>query len=946
MSAARAGAAAADLSEPAEALDEEVARARRPLGLMLAIASGAAGLGYEIAWTEQLGLALGHEFIAVLAVLAAFFGGLSAGSWALSRAIERSVHPGRWYAACEGLLALWALALSAAMPAASAMLARWIGPQPTAAWHWNVAFLGPFLLLLPATLALGASLPALERVFTRNRVDQARLGALYAANSFGAVLGVLLCRFAALPRFGLAGATRACAAANTLCALLALICWRTLRVEPAQPARELRDRRQLSVALTLSGVLGIGYEVLAVRVLSQVSENTVYTFAMLLAIYLVGAALGGAIHRRWVAEHVGAEHTRDRLIAATALACLAGATTLWFAGKLASHVSAWLADPFGRLAAAVAGELSTGLAALLLPATAMGALFSQLCVEAKGVPAGRQDGAARRSTDAPARNPAAPEFARIARLGFANALAWNTFGAALAPMLFGLALIPLAGAKCSLLMAAIGYWALLRPRAWTTGALPIAGAALALGLALGLPPLVVVDVPAGGRLVRYQDGVAAAVSVIEDSDGVLTLRINNRPQEGSSAALLSDARQAWLPLLLHPAPRRALFLGLGTGVSAGSAAWDEQLQVRAIELLPEVVTASALFTATLESSRRPEIVVSDARRYVRAATTRYDVIVADLFHPARSGSGALYTAEHFAAVRDRLAAGGLFCQWLPLHQLDLPTLRSIVASFVQVYPDSIALLATNSLDTPLLGLAARSTRSSLARVPSRTAAQVSRASADEARPRAAENGLPHPFALSGLQARVAAASQTQSARLSALRLEDAWAVVGSLIAGPSALRRFAAGAPPNTDDRPIVAQRAPRLTYAAGGSARERLLALLREVDLSPDEVLAADDASRARVAAYWAARDRYLELGTRVRPSEDPRAMWSQLGEPLLALVRSSPEFRPAYDPLLNIARGLARYGSPQARELLAQLMQAAPDRSEARELLERLRQPANEPP
>ena len=98
------------------------------------------------------------------------------------------------------------------------------------------------------------------------------------------------------------------------------------------------------------------------------------------------------------------------------------------------------------------------------------------------------------------------------------------------------------------------------------------------------------------------------------------------------------------------------------------------------------------------------MLAADARRFVRATGERYDVIVADNFHPARSGSGALYTVEHFAAVRARLADGGLFCQWLPLHQLDLETLRSIVRQFLAVYPRGTALLATYSLDTPVLGL--------------------------------------------------------------------------------------------------------------------------------------------------------------------------------------------------------------------------------------------------
>src|SRR6185369_11343375 len=99
----------------------------------------------------------------------------------------------------------------------------------------------------------------------------------------------------------------------------------------------------------------------------------------------------------------------------------------------------------------------------------------------------------------------------------------------------------------------------------------------------------------------------------------------------------------------------------------------------------------------------PRVIAADARRFVRDSRDRYDVIVADNFHPARSGSGTLYTVEHFRAVRERLADGGVFCQWLPLHQLDLGTLRSIVRSFRVAFPKGWALLANDGLDTPTIG---------------------------------------------------------------------------------------------------------------------------------------------------------------------------------------------------------------------------------------------------
>ena len=134
------------------------------LALVLMLASGFAGLGYQIVWTQQSALWLGHEAAAVLAVVAAFFGGLALGALALGARIERSLHPARWYAACEALIAAWGLVLALLITPVSSGLLAWTGAQPSAAWQWSVAFVGTFLLLLPATAAMGATLPAMERV--------------------------------------------------------------------------------------------------------------------------------------------------------------------------------------------------------------------------------------------------------------------------------------------------------------------------------------------------------------------------------------------------------------------------------------------------------------------------------------------------------------------------------------------------------------------------------------------------------------------------------------------------------------------------------------------------------------------------------------------------------------------------------------------------------------
>ncbi|MBA3597696.1 MAG: fused MFS/spermidine synthase [Methylibium sp.] len=862
--------------------------------------SGFAGLGYQIVWTQQFGTWLGHEIVAILAVLAAFFGGLALGAYALGRRIADSARPLRWYAALEAAIGLWAFALSFLLAPAGSLLAVLIGAQPAAGWHWTVAFLGPFVLLLPATAAMGATLPAIERVSDRLQRDGFAIGGLYAANTLGAVAGVLASAFVLVPWLGLTGSAQVCAALSLMCAggALILLPRRPRTSALAGPAKAATPTPALARApaigpqrsrwlawLAITGLLGIGYEVVAVRVLSQVAENTIYTFALLLAVYLLGTAAGAAAYQRWLVRGSDPVRLSHQLLAALAAACLLGTLMLW-SGTTARDFAQGLlgARLEPSFATAIATEAALAVMAFALPTVVMGALFSHLCVQAKA-----------------------------AGSGLGAALAANTLGAALAPVLFGVLLLPALGPKTVLALIVLGYLALLpwetwrRPTTW----LPTLGAAALLAFG---GPIAFVDVPQGGRLLSYRDGVTAAVSVVEDAQGVARLHIDNRQQEGSSATRLSDARQAWLPLLLHPAPKSVLFLGLGTGTTAAAASEDRSLVVDAVELLPEVIAAAGHFVPMLDvrNDERPgnlRVLAGDARRYVRATGPRYDVVISDLFHPARSGAGSLYTVEHFAAIRARLSAGGLFCQWLPLHQLDLDTLRSIVRAFLAVYPAGSAVLATHSLDTPVLGLIARPDR----------------------------NG----GALQARHARLAGLAQRPF--LTGLNFADDFAVFGSFIAGPESLARFAAKAPLNTDDRPVVVYRAPRIAYAPDSQPRERLVSLLRELRLEPAELLgsppdAQSERWQRRLAAYWAARTRFIEVGAAVRPSADLPTMLAQVREPLLELLRASPDFRPAYDPLFSMALALARSDVADARALLLALQAVQPARPEAGHALRQL--------
>ena len=845
------------------------------------VASGFAGLGYQIVWTQKCSSWLGHESAALLAVVAAFFGGLAVGSLAFGKRIERSARPLFWYVGCELVVAVWSIGLHFMWSPCSHWALDATGVEPSAYRQWGIAFWGTFAVLLPATAAMGSTVPAMERLTASVRSHGRSIAGFYASNTFGAVFGMLASAFWLIPAIGLARTAALCIVLNLICAATAMAVFQRTAELSSPPNLDRVHARGAMVRLALTGFLGIGYEVLVVRVLSQITEDTVYTFAILLAVYLVGSAVGAAAYERWLAKKADQEGFRDRLLCSVAAACLASTASLWGA----EIVKDWAMHAFGStLSSALGAETLLAVMAFGLPSLMMGALFSQLS-----------------------------QSANAAGISFGRAIGVNMVAAAAAPALFGIFAVPLLGLKLALLLIALGYIALTARAAWSRNYLwgPAVGV---IALLIFAPPLTFITVSNGGRIVRYDEGIMASVSVVEDASGVARLRINNRQQEGSSATERVDGRQAWLPLLLHPSPRRALFLGLGTGITAASASEDPTLSVDAVELLPEVVAASPYFTRRLEGGAggaRLHVVVADARRYVRASDRLYDVIVSDNFHPARSGSGALYTVEHFEAVRLRLDSHGVFCQWLPLHQLDLTTVRSIVRSFVTVYPQAWAIIASNSLETPVLGLVARR--------------DDDRFDLPRTRDRLSHLTLPQ--------------------RVTSLGFEDELAVLGSFVAGPASLDRFAADARANTDDHPVVAYGAPRITYAPDSSPRDRLIALLHEISIEPSELLSnrPDIESARRLAAYWKARDQFVETGRNVRPSQRVLEMLGQVREPLLSVLRISPDFRPAYDPLLSMAGALMASNASSAQDLLRELIRIQPARVEAGRLLARADQRAS---
>ena len=245
----------------------------------------------------------------------------------------------------------------------------------------------------------------------------------------------------------------------------------------------------------------------------------------------------------------------------------------------------------------------------------------------------------------------------------------------------------------------------------------------------------------------------------------------------------------------------------------------------------------------------------------------------------------------------------MFCQWLPLFQLDLNTLRVIVRTFLQVFPDGSAFLAHYSLKAPIIALV--------------SGMQAGGYPSDWWEERTSDPIL--------------------RKAVEALRLDSIYSLLGCFLASSQDLREFAGDAPLNTDNRPVVTFEAPRFAYGEQEPAAKRLLALIDRFKPKAHEILAPahtdeDRDAHRRLASYWNARNRFIHAGSEVPETRDIQLVLRNSRESLLEVIRESPDFTAAYLPLLAMSQQLYAVDPSASKALLLDLEKANPRRDEAR--------------
>jgi spermidine synthase len=715
-----------------------------PLLLILFAGSGCSALIYEIVWYQLLQLAIGSTAVSLGFLLATFMGGLCIGSVWLPRWQPGRQHPARMFAMLELGIAILAILVRFGIPLIDSVY--FVGVEHGMPNMLLRAFISA-VCLLPPTILMGASLPAMVRwievrsteVLSNGALGESAWATLYGANTAGAVFGCLFAGFYLLRNYNTTVATLAAAAINLAVAGISFMLAKRVELQPHPsgwgpergfPAEQPRDDGASSqansqaevvatsqvpavsratavsqmevlrqdgnlpiyIAVALSGACALGGEVVWTRLMGMLLGNTVYVFSIILAVFLIGLALG-SIGASWILRsRPGVMHARAALGWSQVLLTIAIA---WTAFMIADSLPYLPVNPFLSTSPwfTFQFDLARCIWAVLPPAILWGASFPLGC--AAIVWHGRNSGA----TD---EDPGAL---------VGGVYAANTLGAIVGALGVSLALIPWIGTRDSqrvlLAVSAVAGLIVLIPyllRHWSTQA--VAWLTVSMGVAVFL--MVNVDaVP--GELIAYgrqmsinqnkstilytAEGRNSSVAISKWQNGAIYVNVNGHVEATTEIYDMKLQRMVGhLPGLIHPNPKSVLGIGFGAGVSAGTFTRYPGIEhITICEIEPVIPPTSTRFFGKQDyevmNNPRTHIIYDDARHYLLTTLDKFDIIASDPLDVFVKGTAGLYSKEYFERVKSRLNPGGMFTLYVPLYESDVRTVKSELATFFDVFPN-------------------------------------------------------------------------------------------------------------------------------------------------------------------------------------------------------------------------------------------------------------------
>lgn len=689
--------------------------------------SGATALVYEVLWARMLGLVFGATTLAVSTVLAAFMGGLALGSALAGKISSRIERPFRTYGIIEFAIAAYAIIVP--------FLFGWVDNLYSLVWQqlhpgffvfsiWRFV-LSCLMLLLPTTL-MGLTLPVLAAALLRAPAYHSNsITRLYAFNLVGAIFGTLAAGFILLPNLGVRSTIYIAALVNLTIGLVAVFADRSsawtknfqahARASDAEKSGEQRKGPNEPVVTIIeskgfwmfcavvSGFVTISTQIAWTRLLAMIIGSSTYAFSIVVALFLIGLC-GGAyvVARKDYSSNLRTVIFKLEIMTAISL-LLSTALVGYLPGWLVQFGLRFQVNSWGGL---LGLQIAASALLILLPAFLMGTVMPLVLIWA--------------GSQRPA--------VSIRLIG--RSYAANTIGAIAGAFLAGFVLVPKATTRFTLLFAAslciVVAGLAFQPR--ETSRDPALSRALAIGISFALVLVVALVLPAQNiprmnldalstgaydslvrvlaktrslgddiniddklaehKLLMYEEGTTSTVTVRRDWSSI-SMAINGRTNGSDVGDMPTQIMLGQLPILLAPDIRNGLLVGFATGVSAGSMLQSPIGSLECVELEPATVKASRFFEHVNNrplNDPRLNLIIDDARTYLRVTAARYDMIVSEPSHPWVPGTANLFTREFFELGRDRLSERGIFAQWLQIYQLSTDSLRSVLATYSNVFP--------------------------------------------------------------------------------------------------------------------------------------------------------------------------------------------------------------------------------------------------------------------